>query len=99
MQIVEYSLLHWRAQAESPLSQGSWPVFVKTWYTPSVPAQTHLPKFPETSLKTEKERCNQSYPWFICLKPKVVNSGQLSTGLWSYPHKQNRIYDSIWLQR
>ena len=25
----------------------------------------------------------------------VVNSGQLSIGLWSYPNKHNRIYDSI----
>ena len=29
---------------------------MKTLYTLSVPAQTHLPKFPETSLKKEKER-------------------------------------------
>ena len=30
---------------------------------------------------------------------KVVNSGQFSIGLWSYPNKHNRIYDSIQLCR
>ena len=34
-------------RAESPLSQGPRPVFVKTLYTLSVLAQTHLPKFPD----------------------------------------------------
>ena len=34
--------------------------FVKTLYTLSVGAQTHLPKFPETSLNKGKERYNQS---------------------------------------
>ena len=43
-------------KAESPLSQGPRPVFVKTLYTLSVRAQTHLPKFPETSLIKGKER-------------------------------------------
>ena len=41
-------------KAESPLSQGPRPVFVKTLYTLSVRAQTHLPKFPETSLNKGK---------------------------------------------
>ena len=41
---------------QSPLSQGPRPVFVKTLYTLSVRAQTHLPKFPETSLSKGKER-------------------------------------------
>ena len=59
MQIVEYSLLHRRAEAESPFSQGPRPVFVKTLYTLSVRAQTHLPKFSETSLNKRKERYNQ----------------------------------------
>ena len=45
---------------QSPLSQGPQPVFVKILYTLSVHAQTHLPKFPETSLNKEKERYNQS---------------------------------------
>ena len=58
--IVECSLLHQQAQAESPLSQGPRPVFVKTLYTLSVLAQTHLPKFPETSLNKGKEKCSQS---------------------------------------
>ena len=44
------------SKAESPLSQGPQPVFVKTLYTLSVCAQTHLPKFPETSLNKGKER-------------------------------------------
>ena len=60
MQIVEYSLLHGGPKAESPLSQGPWPVFVKTLHTLSVSAQTHLPKFSETSLNNGKERYNQS---------------------------------------
>ena len=60
MQIVEYSLLHRRAEAESPFSQGPRPVFVKILYTISVRAQTHLPKFPETSLNKGRERDNQS---------------------------------------
>ena len=47
-------------KAETPLSQGPQPVFVKTLYTLSVRAQTHLPKFPETSLNKGKERYNQS---------------------------------------
>ena len=47
-------------KAESPLNQGPQPVFVKTLYTLSVRAQTHLPEFSETSLKKGKERCDQS---------------------------------------
>ena len=50
MRIVECSLLHRWAQGRVPLSQGPQPVFVKTLYTPSERAQTHLPKFPETHL-------------------------------------------------
>ena len=42
--------------AESPLSQGPRPVFVKTLHTLSVRAQTHLPRFPETSLNKGRER-------------------------------------------
>jgi len=45
---------------QSPLSQGPQPVFVKTLCTLSVSAQTHLPKFPETSLNKGRERYNQS---------------------------------------
>ena len=45
---------------QSPLSQGSRPVFVKTFYILSVRAQSHLPKFSETSLNKGKERYNQS---------------------------------------
>ena len=60
MQIVECSLLYGRPQAESPLSQGPQPVFVKTLYTLSVSAQTHLCKFSETSLIKGNERYNQS---------------------------------------
>ena len=47
-------------KAESPLSQGPRPVFVKTLYTLSVLAQTHLPRFLETSLDKVKERYDQS---------------------------------------
>ena len=55
MQIAECSLLHPRAQGRGPRR-----VFVKTLYTLSVDAQTHLPKFSETSLNKGKERYNQS---------------------------------------
>ena len=60
MQIVECSLLYQQAQAESPLSQGPQPLFMKTLYTLSVLAQTHLPEFLETSLDKVKERYDQS---------------------------------------
>ena len=66
-----------RRKAESPLSQRSWPVFVKTLYTLSVDAQTHLPKFSETSLNKGKERYKVN-PWFICLKTR--DSYALSLG-------------------
>ena len=39
---------------QSPLNQGPRPVFVKTLYTLSVHAQTHFPKFAETSLNKRK---------------------------------------------
>ena len=48
------------SKAESPLSQEPRPVFVKTLYTLSVRAQTHLLKFPEISLNKGRERYNQS---------------------------------------
>ena len=47
-------------KAESPLSQGPRPVFVKTLYILSVHAQTHLPRFSETSLNKGQEGYNQS---------------------------------------
>ena len=61
-QCREWSAVYYTGgpKAESPLSQGPPPVFVKTLYTLSVHAQTHLPKFPETSLIKGKERYNQS---------------------------------------
>jgi len=55
MQTVECSLLHGGPKAESPHSQGTRPVFVKTLYTLNVLAQTHLPKFLETSPDKVKE--------------------------------------------
>ena len=56
-QCREWSALYYTGgpKAESPLSQGPRPVSVKTLYTLSVHAQTHLPKFPETSLNKGKE--------------------------------------------
>ena len=45
---------------QSPRSQGPWPIYVKTLYTLSERAQTHLPKLTETSLNKGKERYNQS---------------------------------------
>ena len=61
-QCREWSALHYTGgpKAESPLSQGPQPVFEKTLYTLSVLAQTHLPKFLETSLNKGRERYNQS---------------------------------------
>ena len=64
-QCREWSAVYYtsRPKAESLLSQGPWPVFVKTLYTLSIytlTAQTHLPKFSETSLNKGKERYNQS---------------------------------------
>ena len=47
-------------KAESPLSQGPRLVFVKTLYTLSVLAQTHLPRFLKTSLDKVKEKYDQS---------------------------------------
>ena len=44
------------SKVESPLSQGPRPVFVETLYTLSVSVQTHLPKFPETSLNKGKRK-------------------------------------------
>ena len=60
MQIVECHLLHCGPKAESPLSQGPRPVFVRTLYTLSVHAQTHFPKFSETSVNKGKDRYNQN---------------------------------------
>ena len=60
MHIVECSCYTSRPKAESPLSQRLQPVFVETLYTLSVCAQTHLYKFPETSLNKGKERYNQN---------------------------------------
>ena len=54
MQIVECTLLHCGPKAESPLSQGLQPVFVKTLDTLCVHDQNHLPKFSETSLNKGK---------------------------------------------
>ena len=61
-QCREWSAVYYTGgpKAESLLSQGPRPVFVKTLYTLSVHAQTHLPKFPETSLNKGKERYNES---------------------------------------
>ena len=51
-------------KAESPLSQGPHPAFVKIFYTPSVRVQTHRPKF----LETYKGRVNTITitPSFMC---------------------------------
>ena len=43
-----------------PMQSLLQPVFLKTLYTLSVGAQTHLLKFSETSLNKGKERYNQS---------------------------------------
>ena len=43
-------------KAESPLTQGPQPVFVKTLCTLNIHAQTHFPQFPETSLNKGKRK-------------------------------------------
>ena len=60
MQVVEALYYTGGPKAESPFSQGPQPVFVKTLYTLRVRAQTHLPKFLETSLDKVKVRYDQS---------------------------------------
>ena len=48
------------------------------------------PKFPDTSLNNGKRN----------IQSKLTHdSYTLSIGLWSYPNKHNRIYDSIQLHR
>ena len=61
-QCRQWSVIYYTGgpKAESPLSQGPRPVFVKTLYTLSVLSQTHLPKFLEISLDKVKERYYQS---------------------------------------
>ena len=59
MQIVECSLLLSTLAAQGRvflLAKDPQPVFVKTLYTLSVHAQTHLPKFPETSPNKRKRK-------------------------------------------
>ena len=48
-------------KAESPLSQGPRPLFVKTLYTLSVRAQTHLPISPETSQNKGKGKIQSKF--------------------------------------
>ena len=58
---MECSLLYRQAQGSLLLDKDpDQPVFVQTLYTLSVRAQTHLPKFPESSLNKGKERYNQN---------------------------------------
>ena len=71
-------------------------VFVKTLYTLSIIAQTHPPKFLETSLDKVKEM-RSKLTHGSCVTG--LNSGYLSTGMWSYPDKQNGIDHFIVLQR
>ena len=60
MQTVECSLLHWWTQGKVSSQPRTPHIFVKALYILSVCAQTHIPKFSETSLNKEKERYNQS---------------------------------------
>ena len=70
MQIVKCSLLHWQAQAESPLSQGPRPVFVKTLYTLRVGAQTHTSNSLKLVEQRKKKDTLKVNPLFTCLKPR-----------------------------
>ena len=63
MQIMEYSLLHWRAQGRVSSYPRTQTTFCENLIYPKyTSAQTHLPKFPETSLNKGKERYNQIQP-------------------------------------
>ena len=62
MQIVKCSLLHRRAKAEPPLSQGPWSAFVKIFYTPCVRIRTHHPNFLETYINQRKGKYNHNNP-------------------------------------
>ena len=75
MQIVECSLLHWRAQAESPLSQGPRPAFVKIFYTPCVYVQTHHPKYLESYVNKGRVNTTTITSSFMCyvFKQLIIN--------------------------
>ena len=54
--MAECGLLHLWAQGRVSSQPRTRPGFVKTLYTLSVRAQTHLPKFPETGLNKGKRK-------------------------------------------
>ena len=62
MQIVECSLLH---KAESPLSQGPRPTFVKTLYTLSILLKPTSPGSLNLAWKVLKGDAIRLQPWFI----------------------------------
>ena len=66
MQIVQCSLLHRRSKAESPLSQGPRPAFVKIFYTPCVRVQTHHPNSLETYINKGRVNTATITPSFMC---------------------------------
>ena len=65
VQIVEYSLLYWEPKAESLLSQGPQPTFVKTLYTLSVLLKPTSPDSLNLAWKVLKGDTIKLQPWFI----------------------------------
>ena len=55
-------------KAESPLSQGPRPAFVKIFYTPCVRVQTHHPKFLEIYKGRDKYNHNNPVIYVLCVQ-------------------------------
>ena len=62
-------------KAESPLSQGPRPAFVKIFYTPCVCVQTHHSKFLETHINKGRVNTTTITPSFTCyvFKQLIIN--------------------------
>ena len=70
MQIMEYSLLHWRVQGRISSQPRTPTSFCENLYTLSVRAQTHSPDSLKLVWKKEKKDTIKVNLWFICLKPR-----------------------------
>ena len=62
-------------KAESPLSKGPWPAFVKIFYTTGVYVQTHHPNFLETYINKGGVNTTKITPSFMCyvFKQLIIN--------------------------
>ena len=61
-------------KAESPLSQGPQPAFVKIFYTPCVRVRTHHPKFLETYINKGRVNIIPITPSFMCHVLRQLNN-------------------------